>query len=1041
MFVATALPRGRLCTACRSDLLRLLRSGFCTESSRVSRRAPAYGPLRYRARDGNFRIWTQQRSYVDGATETETETSPLAVQEDSNTAPVGPIPLLKARLPDVYDEEAISFRGLHDQIAEAIKLAREQSASVEDIARLARQSFGEVLPGNVLDETEYKIYVRLYGEPEEIVDEDDVSEVFDQAAEEDDTPILLDAHGNILHSPEDEKVKDRASTTVSASKSSRKSKSTFFDLDTNSGRIKDVVEQIGGQVYEPIPMNEELDEDPEPFERQHPLTTLGKFATSPLTVFLPPKTFIEPVINILSNYSNKHITEMCHKRFGGPGLPDSALKAPTPQFTRQTPIPLDASQRVMSEMEANAFLAAIMPPVYASVLSVLTETRKRLGSSWLRGLLKQPGGPKILDVGAAGAGVLAWNEIAAAEWSTMFEDVSSIPPLPASKPVVLAGSDSLRSRAASLLDNTTFIPRLPNYVHLRDGPTLEDSRPAQQRQQFDVIIAAHSLYPLEEDYRRRQHIHNLWSLLSPNRGVLILLEKGVPQGFEAVAGAREYILNRLIASQGSMTYESPLSDSLVGSDQIINKDTGMIIAPCTNHSPCPMYTTPGTSKSRKDFCHFKQRFMRPPHLRRIMSVGHHAHADVAFSYLAVMKGDDLRNRVSKTWADLEDPLNMPVADQTDSLFGMATSDFTPLARAGFEIEPTDDVPMGSETYKNETAASLPGPLNVAASRIIIGPLKKAGHIHIDLCTPAGKIERWTVPRSFSKQAYRDARKSDWGDLWSLGAKTVVHRGLRLGKPEKETKQQKKARMLMEQAEDDKAEDTELMEDAFLDGKMEDNVELESAVQRFANTVADAEEISVEDEADVLDMERDLEVDAKIATEVSDRYTNEDNTLNDLHATWENASITPKRKPMSTKKLRALETRATRPASFPSSSPNSPEPVEPKLNINLPASAESSKPPSQSTSDPSSSSTTSSSSSSTKQSPLTRTHIQTEKARLLNTLEEAKSDPHLAAALSEWEAEYRDMDERTDHGPGGKGIRRQRTREKRARRNAAGRNTM
>jgi hypothetical protein len=40
-----------------------------------------------------------------------------------------------------------------------------------------------------------------------------------------------------------------------------------------------------------------------------------------------------------------------------------------------------------------------------------------------------------------------------------------------------------------------------------------------------------------------------------------------------------------------------------------------------------------------------------------------------------------------------------------------------------------------------------------------------------------------VPRSFSRQAYRDARKSDWGDLWALGAKTRVHRNLRIGGPD------------------------------------------------------------------------------------------------------------------------------------------------------------------------------------------------------------------------------------------------------------------
>jgi ribosomal protein RSM22 (predicted rRNA methylase) len=53
---------------------------------------------------------------------------------------------------------------------------------------------------------------------------------------------------------------------------------------------------------------------------------------------------------------------------------------------------------------------------------------------------------------------------------------------------------------------------------------------------------------------------------------------------------------------------------------------------------------------------------------------------------------------------------------------------------------------------------------------------------MDVCTPAGKIERWTVPKSFSKLAYHDARKTRWGDLWALGAKTTAERPPRNGKP-------------------------------------------------------------------------------------------------------------------------------------------------------------------------------------------------------------------------------------------------------------------
>jgi ribosomal protein RSM22 (predicted rRNA methylase) len=50
------------------------------------------------------------------------------------------------------------------------------------------------------------------------------------------------------------------------------------------------------------------------------------------------------------------------------------------------------------------------------------------------------------------------------------------------------------------------------------------------------------------------------------------------------------------------------------------------------------------------------------------------------------------------------------------------------------------------------------------SRIVRHPRKHSGHVQLVLCTSAGEIESRTVTRS-SKQAYKRARKSEWGDSW------------------------------------------------------------------------------------------------------------------------------------------------------------------------------------------------------------------------------------------------------------------------------------
>ena len=56
--------------------------------------------------------------------------------------------------------------------------------------------------------------------------------------------------------------------------------------------------------------------------------------------------------------------------------------------------------------------------------------------------------------------------------------------------------------------------------------------------------------------------------------------------------------------------------------------------------------------------------------------------------------------------------------------------------------------------------SLPSP----GARIVRHPGKHSGHVQLALCTAEGKIENRTITRS-SKEAYKRARKAEWGDLW------------------------------------------------------------------------------------------------------------------------------------------------------------------------------------------------------------------------------------------------------------------------------------
>jgi ribosomal protein RSM22 (predicted rRNA methylase) len=663
-------------------------------------------------------------------------------------------------------------------VRDPLEVLRDANASIEAVVREARHLHGEYLPESVLSDTESKAYKRLYGDPlQQVANKVTILDGKEARPQE-----LLSQDGKLIRYDRRGREYDygEAVSTPDSGKIhlDQKKSSTPWNTKSLEERAKEVAAQIGGELL-PYEMEQEAAE--EAVDKSHPLTVAGRFSTSPRTIYLPQESFVRPIQNVLAEYSNTHVQEMCERLFGGPGLPNSPLTPLSGRILPQTCIPLDASQHKMGVMEANAYISAIWPSTYAAATSVLVEVRKRLGSQWLRQLLAKDGGPSILDAGGGGVGVLAWKEIIRAEWETMQHDHAKPPPTPPGKATVLTGADNLRYRAASLLENTTFLPRLPDYVHVRDSATLGDDRPASQRKQFDVIIAPHTLWPTGEEWQRKQQVQNLWSLLNPDHGVLILIEKGVPRGFEVIAGARQVLLNQFIATPGSSTSESePETSSDSGT---VQKGKGMIIAPCTNHAPCPMYPIPGVSRGRKDYCSFQQRFIRPPFLQRILGARERNHDDVDFSYVAVQKGRTLQDTATST------ELVSQGENATDSAF---------------------------EGYEKGTGGTKTAQVNsLTLPRLVFPPLKRPGHITIDLCTPAGKIDRWIVTKSFSKAAYRDARKSSWGDLWALGAKTRIPRNLELGGEKskrgqtRKQKLEKKAQGMVDQMIKDKREDREI----------------------------------------------------------------------------------------------------------------------------------------------------------------------------------------------------------------------------------------
>ena len=652
---------------------------------------------------------------------------------------------------------------------------RDQGAAITEVVREARNIFGDYLPQDALNAGELILYKRLYGEPLEMEEAEDDDLELDGNETEQNT--LFNAEGEKVEyelEDEDEIAEDTGNVVDCKKKKKEISKEHYSPMTLDdAGRAADIAKIVGGDIVDdPDDDGDNVYEDGGR-ERAHPLTSFGRFATHPRTTFIPKETFTEPIQGMLRDVSNKHLREAAEKIFDGAGLPKSPLTPRIGRAKEKVAIPLEAGQRSMTPMEANVFMSVVMPPVYASIQSTVIETRKRLGASWLNGLLSKQGGPRVLDAGSGGAGALVWNEITSAHWNSMNMKDQKKAPLPGSKMVVLTGSDALRKNVSQLLDNTTFVPRLPDLVNIRDKPTLEDDRPAQKRKLFDVIISSHSLFPLQEEWQRKQYVENLWSMLSDQGGVLIMLEKGINRGFEAIAGARELLLDKHIAvPDGQATFYS--KDSDVSSDGADKRTPGMIIAPCTNHERCPLYQVTGHAVGRKDSCSFQQRYIRPPFLQNILGAKDLNFDDVDFSYISILKGEDLRRREFSSWEHVSDPLSAPRVSQEN----MAQN-------ADSQTQSAAVIQQGFEDYDPTWSSTIIPPPAHVLPRMIMPPFKKAGHITMDLCTPQAEIRRWTIPRSFSRQAYRDARKSQWGDLWALGAKTNIARNLKVGKPQED----------------------------------------------------------------------------------------------------------------------------------------------------------------------------------------------------------------------------------------------------------------
>ncbi|KAG5979632.1 hypothetical protein E4U55_004936 [Claviceps digitariae] len=681
----------------------------------------------------------------------------------------------------------------------SIEQHRDSVETIEKVVRDAKQRFRDTLPRGYLNKQEYALYERLYGPPLRETEPEDVgipthADMGDDGPGPDDMVLVSRLQdGEVGAKWKIDELSKGSDVMQNDTNSMRKLDSRlvkkapgYVDIVARNQREHDALKRLAqdfeaaqalmksredeaaaGQEEEEQQMQAEEQPywPPEQFgqefqrkeretgehRRFHRYTLEGRFHGSPVEISLPKEEFILPIRELLKRTHVKHVREAAETAFGGQGLPRSPSTPWGLKNSVMGGVGLPPDQRHMTEIEADAFLAGYLPPAYASIAAVLREVRKRVGSDWIQSRLKggPDGGLSVLDAGAGGAGLVAWEQIARAEWDLLKENGQVSGLRPEGKKAVVVGSDRLRYRLKNLLDNTTFLPRLPDYEHSGEmqGNHLDAGSKPQTRKSFDVIIASHLFLKEKQDHYRQAILNNLWSLLNKDGGVLIVMEKAHPRGFEAVAHVRETVLKQFLLPQDG---EEPRIDAENFNPAFHRElEQGHIIAPCSNHGTCPMYTHAGKSAGRKDYCHFSQRFVQPQFYTQMLRRRGKNQGEVEFSYVAFRRG--VARSSSGSGSD--------AGSRTGTM--MTSKEATERAFEGFE-----------HSKQAPDMHTLP--------RLILPPLKRKGHVTLDLCTSEGNIERWTVPKSLSKLAYHDARKSKWGDLWALGAKTRVPRNIRVG---------------------------------------------------------------------------------------------------------------------------------------------------------------------------------------------------------------------------------------------------------------------
>lgn len=479
---------------------------------------------------------------------------------------------------------------------------------------------------------------------------------------------------------------------------------------------------------EPVELTHLEDEPHASIERKSPAALFGSHRLGAVVV---PQELQQTISGLISD-SDKHLLRRDAKRLfnesGDENKWNPALNVHYKSY-RQA--------RHHAERDGTAFASVLLPAYYSAIYSVLYHVRSRLGPQWSV--------QNVLDWGA-GTGSALWAACYAFQKPGSPDDEGSQVALSSTAIVKYVGIEKrsgLVSIGRQLLEDV-----------LHDGLEVSwqrnshlDNTPQAHDGSSTVAISAFFLSTLQTPLQRKALVEEMWR---SGAETIVLLDHSNPAGFQGVAEARELLLNL-----GRKEAENQDSEE--------NRISGShVLAPCSHDLGCPIHR----SNVGKLVCGFSQRMERPSFVRLTKHSGV-GHEDIGYSYVVIRRGPRPRipdvkvgrlGEVGRRQIQNEGAKRQPVELELDDGGSLAPTQPASAIVPPEEItEPCTHSPAEVDSLLKAESFHWP--------RIVFPPLKKSGHVVMDVCAPSGSILRMTVPKSQGKQPYYDARKSAWGDAF------------------------------------------------------------------------------------------------------------------------------------------------------------------------------------------------------------------------------------------------------------------------------------